>query len=161
MAQLQSFAEAQRRDGALNRLPPRVVAVEVRCIVGSVSQTKVDTLSNAFLLRKDGVIAPRYRSVLAAMRTDVSLPPIEVYALRDAYYVADGHHRVAAARALGCLYLDARVHEFALPPKSAENQLHNERWHFERLTGLIDLVVTEPGQYPKLVHQIREHRYFL
>ena len=24
-----------------------------------------------------------------------------------------------------------------------------------------EIVVTEPGQYPKLVHQIREHRYFL
>ena len=121
MAQLQSFAQAQWRDDALNRLPPRFAGVEVRRIVGSVSQTKVDTLTNAFLLRKGGVNVPRYRSVLAAMRTDVPLPPIEVYALRDAYYVVDGHHRVAAARALGYLYLDALVHEFVLPRTSAEN----------------------------------------
>ena len=43
----------------------------------------------------------------------------------------------------------------------AEAQLHNERRHFERPTGLLDLVVTEPGQYPKLLRQIREHRRFL
>ena len=121
MSQLKSFTEAQQVEGTLNRLPPRLAVVEVRRIVGSVSQTKVDTLTNAFLLRKGGVNVPRYRSVLAAMRTDVPLPPIEVYALRDAYYVVDGHHRVAAARALGYLYLDALVHEFVLPRTSAEN----------------------------------------
>jgi hypothetical protein len=43
----------------------------------------------------------------------------------------------------------------------AEAQLHNERRHFERPTGLLDLVVTELGQYPKLLRQIRERRRFL
>src|SRR5207302_8436937 len=105
--------------------------------------------------------APRYRSVLTAMCTDVSLPAIEVYALREEYYVLDGHHRVAAARAVGYLYLDALVHEFVLPATSAANRLHNERRQFARLTGLDDIVVTEPGQHPKLLSQIREHRFFL
>jgi hypothetical protein len=136
MAQLKSLAEAQRREGSLNRLPPRFAAVEVRRIIGSVSQTKVDTLTGAFLLRKDGANAPRYRSVLTAMRTDVPLPPIEVYALGEEYYVVDGHHRVAAARALGYLYLDALVHECVLPLTSEENRLHNERRQFARLTSI-------------------------
>jgi hypothetical protein len=48
-----------------------------------------------------------------------------------------------------------------LPATSAENRLHNERRQFARLTGLNDIVVTEPGQYPKLLSQIREHRFFL
>lgn len=161
MASLQSFAAAQQREGLLSRLPPRLRCVEVRQIVGSVSQPKVDTRTPAFVPRREGAQTRRYQAVLQAMRAQVPLPPIEVYALRGAYYVVDGHNRVAAARTLGYLYLDALVHEFALPATSAENRLHNERQHFERLSGLSDLVVTAPGRYPKLLRQIREHSYFL
>ena len=34
--------------------------------------------------------------------------------------MVDGHHRAAAARALGQLYLDALVHEFVLPVCNAD-----------------------------------------
>ncbi len=46
-----------------------------------------------------------------AMRQDEPLPPIEVWAWRGEYYVLDGHHRVAAARALGSDYISAQVIE--------------------------------------------------
>jgi hypothetical protein len=53
----------------------------------------------------------RLGSILMAMRQDEPLPPIEVWAWRGEYYVLDGHHRVAAARALGSDYISARVIE--------------------------------------------------
>ena len=53
----------------------------------------------------------RLGSVLVAMRQGDSLPPIEVWAWRGEYYVLDGHHRVAAARALGSDYISAHVLE--------------------------------------------------
>src|SRR5579864_4341419 len=158
---IKSFEEARKRDGTLNRLPPRLLPVEIRRIVGSVSTPKIEGLTAGFLGRQDGENAPRYRSVYEAMQADVPLPPIELYALRGKYYVVDGHHRVAAARALGYLYLDALVHEFLLPATSDANRLHNERLHFERLTGLGEVVLTETGQYRKLLNQIREHQFFL
>lgn len=158
---IKSFEEARQRDGTLNRLPPRLLPVEIRRIVGSVSAPKVAELTADFLGRHGGENAPRYRSVHDAMQADVPLPPIELYALRGKYYVVDGHHRVAAARALGYLYLDALVHEFLLPATSDANRLHNERLHFERLTGLGDIVLTATGQYRKLLNQMREHQFFL
>src|SRR5579875_261516 len=161
MAALKSFDDASGREYALTRLAPRLLPVEVRRIVGSVSAPKVAELTRDFLPRGDGANTPRYRSVYKALQDDVPLPPIEVYALRGKYYVVDGHHRVAAARALGYLYLDALVHEFLLPATSTANRLHNERLHFERLTGLADIVLTETGSYRKLGSQIREHRFFL
>ena len=61
------------------------------------------------------MMRPTMCSLGGAMRAGQALPAIEVYALGEEYYVVDGHHRVAAARALGQLYLDALVHEFLLP----------------------------------------------
>jgi hypothetical protein len=115
MQRLAVFEEARRRTGALNRLPPRVVPIEVERVVGSADRAKASALRADFLPRRHGARAPRYRMVLAAMRAGTPLPAIEVYGLAGAYYVVDGHHRVAAARALGQLYLDALVHEFPLP----------------------------------------------
>jgi hypothetical protein len=53
----------------------------------------------------------RLSSLLVAMRQGVALPPIEVWAWHGEYYVLDGHHRVAAARALGDDYINAHVIE--------------------------------------------------
>jgi hypothetical protein len=53
----------------------------------------------------------RLGSVLVAMRQGEPFPPIEVWAWRGEYYVLDGHHRVAAARALGSDYISAHVTE--------------------------------------------------
>jgi hypothetical protein len=52
---------------------------------------------------------PRYRAVFAARSLDVSLPPVSLYQASDGYYVLDGHHRVAVARALGDRTIRAEV----------------------------------------------------
>src|SRR5690348_1243619 len=98
-SQLTLFEDARRREGALNRMLPHVAAVDLRRIVGSVDATKAATLTKGFVPRQGRTRAPRYRAVLHAMQADVPLPAIEVYGLCGAYYVVDGHHRVAAARA--------------------------------------------------------------
>jgi hypothetical protein len=43
----------------------------------------------------------RFGAVLAARLAGVELPPVELRHWRDGYFVVDGHHRVAVARALG------------------------------------------------------------
>ena len=40
------------------------------------------------------------------------LPPLELYKLGFGYYVLDGHHRVAAARLLDMIEIEAEVVEF-------------------------------------------------
>jgi hypothetical protein len=115
MAELKSFEQARRRAGVFNRRPLRVGPIEVRHIVGSVDESKRRTLKASFLPRAWHADKSRYRSVLAAMAQDRPLPAIEVYSLCGEHYVLDGHHRVAAARSLGHLYIDALIHEFLLP----------------------------------------------
>ncbi|GAC1404173.1 MAG: DUF4032 domain-containing protein [Chloroflexota bacterium] len=158
LSSLLSFDAVCREEGTLNRLPPRLTAVDVRRIVGSVDAVKVASLPGTFQpYQRRG----RYEAVYAAMRDGVALPPIEVYALRGAYYVVDGHHRVAAALALDYPYLDAVVHEFLLPPTSPANRLHNEQLTFARATGLTEIIVSDPGAYRLLLDQIREHAHYL
>ena len=53
----------------------------------------------------------RLGSILVVMRQGEPLPPVEVWAWHGEYYVLDGHHRVAAARALGSDYISAHVVE--------------------------------------------------
>jgi len=53
----------------------------------------------------------RFQAIAMALREGRELPPIEVYRLHGHYYVSDGHHRVAAARALGEKSIAAYVTE--------------------------------------------------
>ena len=53
----------------------------------------------------------RLGSILVATRQGEPLPPIEVYAWHGQYYVLDGHHQVAAARAVGSHFINAHVIE--------------------------------------------------
>ncbi len=96
---VERFDEAQRCLGALARLPPRPETIAVERVVGSVDAAKAASLRPDFLPRRLGAQSPRYREVEEAMYTGTPLPAIEVYGLDGAYYVLDGHHRVAAARA--------------------------------------------------------------
>jgi hypothetical protein len=83
--------------------------IPVSSIVGSVDGAS-SLFDRSFRPVSDRARA-RLGSVLVAMRQGEPLPPIEVYAWRGQYYVLDGHHRVAAARALGSDVLDAHVIE--------------------------------------------------
>jgi hypothetical protein len=51
----------------------------------------------------------RWISVAAARLDGLSLAAVELIQIGDEYYVRDGHHRVSVARALGELYIEARV----------------------------------------------------
>ena len=83
--------------------------VPVASIVGSVDGAS-QLFDRNFRPVSDRARA-RLGSVLVAMRQGQPFPPIEVWAWRGMYYVLDGHHRVAAARALGSDYISAHVIE--------------------------------------------------
>ncbi len=51
----------------------------------------------------------RFASVLRARNDGVELPPVWLQEGEDGYYVLDGHHRVAVARALGDTDIRAEV----------------------------------------------------
>jgi hypothetical protein len=81
----------------------------LRDIVGAADST--DGKFDRDFLPTDERSRWRFQAIATALREGRELPPIEVYRLHGRYYVADGHHRVAAARALGEQSIAAYVTE--------------------------------------------------
>jgi len=77
---------------------PTEFEIPIRDIVGAVDGA-VGKFDRDFL-PTDERSRWRFQEIVIALRQGEALPPIEVYRLHGHYYVSDGHHRVAAARAL-------------------------------------------------------------
>lgn len=98
----------------------------------------------------------RLQSVETAMRRG-DLPPVDLYRLGAEYFVLDGHHRIAAARKIGQLYVDAHVTDF-LPADRAGHGLE-DRLAFELRTRLQLIELSDPVHYRRLLNQVEEHRW--
>lgn len=144
--------------------------VPVEQIVGSVS--RYNDFDRAFLPRQTRT-QERWMSIDRAHLSDVILPPIDLYKIGDTYYVRDGNHRVSVARQKGQAYIDADVIEVDVPvpvdPSVNIDELIRrlERADFLEQTRLpelrpdVDIQLTVPGGYERLIEHISVHRYFL
>jgi hypothetical protein len=81
--------------------------IPVRRIIGSADGTS--QLFDAAFRPTDERARDRFERVYVAMRTGEQLPSIEVFRWHGDYFVSDGLHRVAVARALGHEYIAAHV----------------------------------------------------
>ncbi len=93
--------------------------VPVDKIVGSVGRSH--NLRSDFFYKTGQAVTARFRRVGQAMAEGKSLPPLELYKVKEpeqpsTYYVVDGHHRVAMAKQLGQDALDAHVVEYRVKP---------------------------------------------
>jgi hypothetical protein len=110
---VRSFKAAAERVGPTTSAPLGLRPVPVARVVGSVGRWReLATDFRPLRWRWDKVDDERYRGIAAALRRGLTLPPIVAYLLDGDYYVLDGHHRVAAARAQGQLFIDAEVTEY-------------------------------------------------
>ena len=81
---------------------PRIhteLQIPIRDIVGTAGAG--DGKFDRDFLPTDERSRGRFQALVLALREGEALPPIEAYRLQGRYWVADGHHRVAVARALG------------------------------------------------------------
>lgn len=93
--------------------------ISVARIVGSVGRwQELDADFRPYTVWSQRAWEARYRGIEAAMRRDLALPAIVVYLADGEYYVLDGHHRVAAAKALGRAFIDAEVTEYVPAPRA-------------------------------------------
>ena len=139
-------------------------------IIGS--EGRYSDFDRRFLPRTNA-LKHRWSNIDHAMKTDVALPPIEIYKIGDIYFVRDGNHRVSVARQQGQVYIDAYVTELIVdvpigPDLSMRALLLKEEYSdFLEWTNLHDLrpderiEFSELGGYLDLVRHINAHRYYL
>src|SRR5262249_19265778 len=115
-------------------------------------------------------VARRLRALADAF-PDGGYPPIVVHQLGDAFFVLDGHHRVALARRHGSEQIDAEVTVLQArwqlrADADAEELVHAEQERLFMEKSGLDLVVpqlllrvTRPVGYRQLLEAVRLHGY--
>jgi hypothetical protein len=106
---LLSFDDLRREFAANNRRQRGTRVVEVEEIVGSVGRWR--DFDRSFLPARASV-GHKWKRIDRAFHRTQDLPPVELYKLEEAYFVADGHHRVSVARYHNVPTLEAAVVEF-------------------------------------------------
>ena len=171
-SELLSYEEVAKKLRLNVRTERGISDIPVKSIVGSVG--RYNEFTRDFLPLKDGD-KHRWARVKSAMDdpAGIGLPPIEVYKVGEVYFVSDGNHRVSVAREEGFEFIEARVIEvktdIPLTPDiqpddliiKAEYAEFLEKTEFGRLRPGVDLSVSVPGQYEKLLEHIQIHRYFM
>ena len=156
---LASFEDSQRREGAFDSKDRGVQTVPLKQIIGSVG--RYQDFDDRFKFKKHAP-SERFNSILEAMRSGKTLPPVKLYQIKDEYYVLDGNHRVAAANKLRHDEILATIIEFIPSSESLDNVIYRERMAFCERTGLPrTILLTELGQYGLLTRQIQEHYLYL
>ena len=167
---LLSWDEVRDKLGVRGQVYRGVQAVPVDKVIGSVG--RYQDFDHVFLPTQDRT-ADRWRSIARAYYDDVSLPPVKLYKIGDAYFVLDGNHRISVAWERGVEFVDAEVIEAnpRVPVTADLNaddlEIKGEYAHFLARTRLDELrpdqhiEFTIGGGYERLLEHIAVHRYFM
>jgi hypothetical protein len=103
MCGLPVYDEAiQRRSG-----PRGLTEIPLEAIAGTTEPNRAAQFDESF--RPKPLTRDRWQRVWLAVQQDVTLPPISVVQIGEAYAIRDGHHRVSVAKARGALTITALV----------------------------------------------------
>ncbi len=162
--QLLSYEEVAEKLKLRSRTEGGIKQIPLNAIVGSVG--RYTDFTRTFLPRNSND-QQRWANVKAVfMEGGTGLPPIEVYKVGEVYFVVDGNHRVSIAKQEGLTSIEAHVIEFKTDIKLTSNvqpdDLIIKAEHVEFLDATrimelrpnVDLSVTNPSQYEKLMEQI-------
>jgi len=153
---VKSFRDQQQQEAAFDHRDRGIRTVPLNRIVGSVGRYK--DFDNRFRF-KPTVPSERFEWIKTAMREGRTLGPVKLFQIKDEFYVLDGNHRIAAAKALGHDEILAHIEEFIPSKNSLPNILYRERAEFADRTRLpAEIGLTEVGQYAHLLEQISEHQ---
>ncbi|MCK5541476.1 MAG: ParB N-terminal domain-containing protein [Desulfobacterales bacterium] len=159
LSTVKSFNDAKAKEDDCKIIEHGIQNVSLDKIVGSVGKYK--DFDSRFHFRNQEQ-SPRFNSIKQAMLDQKVFPPINLYQIRDEFYILDGNHRVAAAKSLGRQEIEAKVTELISSKKNLENLLYMEKSSFLKTTNLPDEIeLTEVGKYRYLEKQIKKHLIYL
>ena len=114
---VKSFKEQQKKEAAFDSRDRGIRTVPLSRVVGSVC--RYQDFDNQFRFKQNSS-SERLQWIKESMRLGRSLKPVELFQIKDEYYVLDGNHRIAAAKEFGHDEILARIVEF-IP---SEDTLH-------------------------------------
>jgi nucleotide-binding universal stress UspA family protein len=167
---LLSYDEVLKKLRLQGRVSRGMQEIPLDKIIGSVG--RYTDFTRDFLPRKTSD-SQRWVSVKMATESLSGVPPIEVYKVGDYYFVQDGNHRVSIARQNGQSQIEAYVTEvMTRVPLTGEVDLDSliikeeyasflDETQLDKKFPDLNLEVTEPGGYEKVIDHIRVHRYFM
>ena len=158
---LECFDGAYDRYDFLQRHYEGYRLVPLAKIVGTVGRCNTMDLDYQPVARTSRGQKYRYRRIKELVEKQATLPPVELYRLGNEYYVVDGHHRVRASKETGKIDIDAYVTEFLPEGEGETERLMRERHDFEIHSRLTSIGLSQVGQYPRLLEQIREHHVLM
>jgi hypothetical protein len=145
--------------------------IEVDNILGTVDRYGD---FDAHFMPKEPYTLERWTNLRAAQLHGTEFPPIDVYKVGEVYFVKDGNHRTALAKALGQHYIEAHVIELKVPVDLDTDDtlkdiiLKGEYAAFLDETKLdslrpdhVEITFTRAGRYDVLIEHIRTHQYFM
>lgn len=159
--------EATRRLRPFQRRYVGLRSIPVKQIVGTDSRG--GDFDREFLPRRPE-IATRWRAVERAY-PEGDFPPIVAYQLGDAYFVIDGHHRVAIARERGIETIDAEITELRARWRlgadadvvelihAEQQRIFMEQSGLDRVRPELCINFSRPVGYIQLLETIQLHGY--
>jgi hypothetical protein len=166
---LLSLQEARRRLHVTGQSDGGLQSIPLERIIGTVDRS-ID-FDRHFRTRRRPLL-DRLASLGAAFSSR-DFPPISVYELGGAYFVADGHHRIALSRSLGREEIDAEVTRLqtsyeVTPDVDVLTLVHTEQQRiFLEESGLgrarpdAAIEFTRPEGYTELLDVVRSHAFEL
>lgn len=157
--EVKSFKLQQEKEAAFDTRDRGTQSIPLDRIVGSVG--RYHDFDNSFRF-KQNIPSERLQWIREAMREGRPLKPVELFQIKDEYYVSDGNHRISAAKELGHNEILARIVEFIPSEDSLDGFLYRERAEFADHTQLpAEITLTEVSQYDRLLEQISDHQQYL
>jgi nucleotide-binding universal stress UspA family protein len=167
---LLSYEDVREKLHAVESGGQTLKEIPLDSIVGSVG--RYSDFTRSFLPRTDSDL-DRWARIKSATEGLTGLPPIEVYQIGETYFVKDGNHRVSVAHQMDAKSIQAYVTKVKtavpLEPDVQPDQLIIKAEYadflvntdFRNVRPHADLVLTAPGQYPKLEAHMHAHKDFL
>jgi DNA-binding Lrp family transcriptional regulator/uncharacterized ParB-like nuclease family protein len=159
LSEAKSFKDQQKKEAAFDSRDRGIRTVPLNRIVGSVG--RYQDFDNQFRFKQNRP-SERLQWAKESIRLGRTLKPVELFQIKDEYYILDGNHRIAAAKEFGHDEILAHIVEFIPSKDTLANILYRERAKFADRTQLpSEINLTEVGQYDHLTDQITEHQEFL
>lgn len=162
---LLNLEEVQDRLGSHQQSYLGVKPIPVDEIIGSVARSS--DFDDRFLPLSDRLEA-RWQA-LENRYPEGGFPPISVFKVGDAYFVADGHHRVAIAKQRKMDFIDAEITEIQTPFEInadtdvtqlvhlSQQRLFMEESGLGAIVPVARFTFTRPEGYPELLDNVKIH----